>query len=492
MKNKYFTFLIQFLLPLTVLISCSSMQRKPAGTGDSSPAQKDLVAEAREVLAFVTGSGFNSRSCVPYLRELYRRIDMGTTGLYDLDRLMADFPVLANELWKIRLALHQRLPAVDRDCAVEMKTAFRALRATEDYLGERYHKVKPLQPALLDFQKQPVPVKDRQAYPPALVAPEYDGSDFRFKPGDIMITRGISYLSAMIARLSDNDSQFSHVVLVNADQTIESYFGSGVNIYDLDYALKNENARIVVLRPKDSRLGWSAAATMHHLARRAIDDGQPIPYDYKMDFNDRSALSCAEVGQYAYDLASNGKVMIPQYPSAITLNSPDFLKRIGLKRGELFSPGDLEIDPHFDLVLDWRDYRLVRDSRYKDAILSQMYVWMDKLGYRLHGDAKSWIAENLVWRSRQTPLWPLVSVVSGVPDFSPELPRKTFGTMALLNQIGDLLLGELIRIDSQYEKQHGWPLTNRELEILLENIRSSDLNLYRRGEKTLFHFGFRP
>jgi hypothetical protein len=478
------------LVPL--LVSCAALPRKPANVAGPSRPGKDLLAEAREVALFVSGSGFDSASCVGYLRELYRRIDGGNSNQYDLEQTLETFPALSQELWKIRLALHHKLPEVSRECAVEMKAAFRAIRATEDYLGEKYYRVKPLQASELDFQKQPIPVKDRQGYPPFFVAPGYEQGDFQFKSGDILITRGVSFLSAMIARLSDNDSQFSHVVLVHADKTIESYFGVGVGLYDLDFALKNENARIIVLRAKDAALATRAGSMMYELAKKRIDEGKPIPYDYKMDFKDRSALSCAEVGQYSYDLASGGSVLIPQYPSSVTLNSPDFLNRIGQKQGELFAPGDLEIDPRFELVLEWRDYRLVRDSRYKDAILSQMYVWMEKYGYKLRGDAKSWFAENVVWRSRRTFLWPLVSTLVGVPDFSPELPRKAFGTMALLNQVGEVLLQELIRIDGVYEKNHGWPLTNRELENLLENIRATDLLQYRRGQKSLIHSIFRP
>src|SRR6185437_13450607 len=111
-------------------------------------------------------------------------------------------------------------------------------------------------------------------------------------------------------------SQFSHVVLVHVDQatgkteTIESYVGPGAGIYDIDYALKNENVRLLLLRPKDPTMGARAADFMYEKVRDAVAAGQPIPYDYGFDFQDHSSLSCAEVAEWGYQDASNGQMIL--------------------------------------------------------------------------------------------------------------------------------------------------------------------------------------
>jgi hypothetical protein len=326
-----------------------------------------------------------------------------------------------------------------------------------------------------------------------------DLGNFEFKNGDIMIARGTSFMSAIISRVGDVSSQFSHVILVHVDkanhkvETVESYVGVGVGIYDIETALKNENVRLLLLRARDPELASNAADFMCAKAKAAIAAGHPIPYDYKFDFADHSALSCAEVASYAYEEASAGKVELPFYPSRISEN-PTFLGRIGMKAGETFTPGDLEADPRFEMAMEWRDLRLTRDARVKDAIMSSMLNWVNDDGYQLRDTGQSSFAGAVVWRARKTFFWPLVQKVLKIQDFSKDIPRNLFQTVVLLNQIGEIFLNHTKEQDKAFEAQTGWPMTYQDLYKSLDDYRVEDLQLYQNKKtrkESEFHFAFR-
>lgn len=101
---------------------------------------------------------------------------------------------------------------------------------------------------------------------------------------------------------------FSHVALIyvvekNTPNLIEAHIEKGVAIASAEQYIKDKKLRFMVLRPradlpqlkKDSLLPQKAA-------RYALDEAKkrPIPYDFKMNFADSSAMFCSEVGSYAY------------------------------------------------------------------------------------------------------------------------------------------------------------------------------------------------
>jgi hypothetical protein len=382
---------------------------------------------------------------------------------------------IINSSWQVRLGIHRKLGEVDKECILLARDIFHSLRDAEDYLGDFAYSVRKVYPADLDFQKQPVPIYDRQAYPPYFVRPDLDDPKFNFHAGDLMLARGVSFTSAIISQISDNRSHFSHVVFVDvnaktqAPSTIESYVGSGVKPYEINFALKNENARLLVLRPKDTALGERAAIFANQAASTRV------PYDYAMNFKDYSALSCVELSIYSYDKASQGTLKLPLYPAQLNLDNRDFLHKMGLKKGTLVTPDDLETDPNFDMVLDWKDYRLIRDSRHRDAILSEMMRWMNDLKYTFHNTFDSVVAEYVVHPTRPTPLWPLVQKLTGAPDIDKEIPEQTLGVMTVLNQVGNALLVELRKRDEAYVFRYHRPMTNKQLRDALEGMRRADL-----------------
>jgi hypothetical protein len=482
------------------LISCAS----PGNPGHRTPAsnlppafQEGLIPSAQKILATINAPDFGAH-CVPYLKELQTNVEAIKPSEGPEADLVGHASDLIGLLWNIRVALHKGLPGYSAECVVEIRNTARLLRFIEDFLAEHAGHITGEDPDKMDFSKQDTPVLANDPYYLRLDNADFPG--FEFKNGDLMIARGTSFMSAIISRVGDISSQFSHVIMVHVDkdthkvETIESYVGLGVGIYDLDTALKNENVRLLLLRPKDQDLASKAADFMYAKAKAAIAAGHPIPYDYKFDFKDHAAVSCAEVAEWAFEAGSDGKVIVPFYPSTIS-ESPSFLKRVGMSPGETFTPGDLEVDPRFDLVMEWRDLRLTRDSRVKDSILTSMLGWIDTKGYVLHDTGTSKFAGIFIWRARKTFAWPLIQKIFKIEDFSKDVPQNLFQTVVLLNQIGSVFLNEMNLEDQNFEKSTGWAMTYQDLYDGLESYRQTDLGLYlnkKTRKRAQFTFAFKP
>lgn len=434
----------------------------------------------------------SSSSCSSQLKNVLEDLGKKPWDSFTNEELKAAAPTLMRQFWQLRLSIHKNLHLLSPECNLLAREIFHQLRDGDDYLSEFAYDLPVLDPEDLDFQSQPIPIKNPQAYPPFYLASGNPQNEFEFKSGDLFIARGISFFSAIISQVSNNKAHFSHNFVVHVDdhtqeiRTIESYVGVGVQSYDLDFALKNENVRLMILRPKDPVLGAKAGAAALHAANLRL------PYDYKMDFEDDQQMSCVEVPTYSYKKASDGTVKLPMYPAQLQLNNPDFLSALGLKKGPLITPDDLETDPRFDLVLDWKDARLIRDSRQKDAILSEIIRWLGDLQYQFHDTPKSLFTKYILLPLRQTFLWPLIEKFPGVPKIDKHIPAKTLATMTVLDQVGHILLKELKEQDEAHKKRLGRPMTNPQLRAWLEKIRSEDLEKYNLGKSSLFHKMLRP
>ena len=134
----------------------------------------------------------------------------------------------------------------------------------------------------------------------------------------------------------------------------------------------------------------------------------------------------------------------------------------------------------------------MRDSRHKDAILSELMRWMSDLHYNFQDTLKSKAAKYVVQPSRKTPLWPLVRLVTGAPNIDKEIPGKTLGVMTVLNGVAENLLEELRKQDEAYFQKHQRPMTNTQLRETLERIRQEDAKKYAAGEKSLIHGALHP
>jgi hypothetical protein len=446
--------------------------------------ESDLLAAASRAWGLVNSTQPSSL-IAPELQSVLDVLEACEASFQASSVPASDYTEITDGLWRCRLAIHARLPEIAEDCIPRVRDIFRVSRNLEDYLGERCYGGPALEPSQVDFPHAPArPLLDPAEYYGEHWAPGHSREACQFRSGDILVARGPSFLSASIARVSDPPSQFSHIVLLSVGpegevKTLESYHHIGLKDYAIDEALRNDNVRLLWLRPKDASLGQRSADALRIVVERALE---PIPYDFDLDFVNHDEVSCAEVASMAYELGSGGNVKLPLHESRISLK-PMMRERLGLHQAHTFEPADLEVDPRFELVAEWRDYRLTRDSRHKDVILSAMFSWIDRFGYEFHRSLPVVLAEDAVWLGRKTFFWRLLRRL-GAPAISRNMPKVLLTTLDEIERAGGALLQWLQEIDTG--------MTVSQLSQALEEERPKDLERFRRGQVARFHRLFRP
>ena len=472
-------FLISFLIVL--LSSCSSSK---LGRNISSMDKKyfDLSAESQIIIDLIATRKINGENCQRELDNLIVDYQLINTQGLDLDVLKSDGQEILNSSFEARIALHSIVNLFPVDCRIKLKQLNLAIRGAEDYVGVHFYHDDQVPAESIIFKDQPTPIYNESAYHPFHLGKGINSKEkFEFKNGDVMVTKGVSFVSSTISEIATPRSLFSHIVFIHVDKitkevtTIESYVGKGVNIYPIEDALKNENARILVLRSKNSEMASSAADYMFNKVLELKKMNKIIPYDYLLDFNDNTKLSCEEVAFDSFKFASGGKVIIPEDMSTVLMKDTSFLKRIGIRKGAMMVPADMETDSRFDIALDWTDYRLMRDSWRKDASLGEMFKWINERDYKIYENLTS-VAARGIWSTRYIPgLWNMMAHLSGIPkDFTKDVPPITISTMGSLKTIGSILLPEVTRADQEYYKKNGKWMTTELLRDSLETFRESD------------------
>lgn len=398
-----------------------------------------------------------------------------------------------SDLGAFRFALNGRIKEVPVDCRVYVGEIFARIRDIEDYIGESYYKVEKLYGEKVDYKKQPVPLKEASRYNPYLLNPRF--KSFKFEPGDIMITRGISFMSASIAQSTSLPSKFSHGVFVyvnekGVEQTIESYIPTGVEFFSMKDALQNENARIMVFRSKDRALAQAANDIMSKEIKERGEKGTgSLTYDYDANMEDHSRLTCIEIPYAAYEWASQGQVKIPQSKSHMMLTKKDLIQGLKAKTGPVFSPFNVETDDRFELVLDWTDYRLSQDQRNKDIVVRKMFDLIENHNYEIQENISS-IAARVIWNSRGIkPLWSVWGGVGGLNKLPKEMPLDQITITAKLYKSAGIFL-QAVR-DWQ-AREPNRIFTNQEIKSWVDAFVEKDRENYIQRKRADLHIYFRP
>ena len=442
----------------------------------------DLVYKATIIKDMVATREINGDSCERIFDDLIEELSLVSTDQIDSLLLKKDGQKVLDLMFEARLELHSAMEIFPSECKLKLKKLFREMRKIEDYVGVIFYRDPQISSDSIVFENQPTPIFDKSSYHPYHVGRKQNpNSKFEFKNGDILITKGVSFVSSTISSITTPASVFSHIVFVHVDKitkvvtTMESYVGKGVAIYPIDEALKNENARILVLRPKDQKLASEASDYMFNKIVDLKKKNKFIPYDYELNFDDNSKLSCEEVAYDSFKTTSGGSFIIPELLSSVKLNDEKFLDKIGLKKGNMMTPADMETDSRFEIALDWTDYRIMRDSWRKDIATAEMFSWINEYKYRIHEDLKS-IAARVIWSTRYIPgVWGMMSKISGIPkDYTKDVPGKTIATMASLKGIGSILLFEVRSADEKYYAATGMWMTELMLKDSLEKFREQN------------------
>ena len=414
------------------------------------------------------------------LNEVYDAVFNVNFDRYDVHDLAKSAPDLMRAIFVLRLRIHEQIPDwFKRDLmslSVQrgIRNVFRVGRYATDMLGELnngYTQLAPNEKTMRAF---------RGAKLNTLINPAFEtGQDIPFQAGDLLLMRGMHHNSAAIARVGDVDSQFSHISVIHTDENgklwvVESLIEKGAVISSLDDALHHGLGRCVIYRHNNAAFARLAAAQIYDVVQRSRGrGGRRIWYDFSMKLNGYKELFCSKLVRQAFDLASEGKVMLPTFKTRFDMKNRDFIERIGVRTKETFAPADIELEPHFDLVAEWRDYRVTSRLRLQDLLMDKLFAWMDAYGYKFHEDLPirligifGRLSSRLSERTRAL-------VADVLPDVPPNMRRRTIQAVAMLHKTAEPLLADLQELEQQSIDRYGRPLHARQVFEHLERVRQA-------------------
>lgn len=203
--------------------------------------------------------------------------------------------------------------------------------------------------------------------------------------GDLLVSRGGAEVSALISRGNDYPGNFSHVALLyiddesNTPYLIESLIERGVVLTTAEEYVKDKKLRFMVLRPRADLPIIQENPLLPHLAAKTMfEESQQrhIPYDFKMNFFEPSAMFCSEVGSFAYK--SQG-VQIWQSESTIfSMGIVKLLNTFGVENFVTQMPSDLEYDPQLSVIAEWRNPDTLMDDHVYNAVIDAMLICAEK------------------------------------------------------------------------------------------------------------------
>jgi hypothetical protein len=385
-------------------------------------------------------------------------------------------PEVMDTIFAIRLRLRQKLQEFDtenvlsRECMLKVREGFQFARFSEEYLLEWLYSQK-----VFEFKASPIlaPLK-----PATWINNAF--TNFKIQSGDVLLIRGKSYVSAMIARIGDEEGNFSHLAIVGEDPkgqlyVVEALIASGAIVTPLEEWRKSQDARVVLYRPRDQEIAKKAARIAYDTTKTALDAGKPIRYDFAMDDADSSAWFCSETVLYAYAKASVGQLIIPKFRSTVNkFKNTDYLKSLGVNQSTLFAPYDIEVDPRFELVAEYRHQPLLRQVRMQDSVLQSLYAWMIERKYSFHWSpqhsSKAYFAKFI----RQFGF-----AAKSLPTY---MPMDSLKTNIQIEAVATALEENLFVKEDEFYKTRGYLPSFQDMLRINEDYRKEDCLWFKEGK----------
>ncbi len=387
-------------------------------------------------------------------------------------------PTALASIDEIYFALRQRIGEWQNNALMTAKNqhalreAFRYIRFAKDMLGEVW----------VDFERIENATQLKRAFTGehlnTNVHPDFHNAEvIAFQSGDVVLMRGMHHNSAAIAMIGDTDSQFSHVAMVYIDPNgkhwvVESMIDTGARIVPLEDALESGAGRTMLFRHRDAALSAAAAKFIYDRVKLTVDGNAPrILYDFTMRLDGGRQLFCSKLIRQAFKAASQGAVDLPTYRTVLGMKNRDFLKRIGVKARHTFAPGDIEIEPEFDLIAEWRDYRVTARLRQQDIVMAKFFEWMDTRSYTFK---ETFVIRLISLFGRLSGLMS-ETAKSMVQDVIPRVPRnmkrKAIAGIAMLHKTADPIVKDISAMEEAHVHQLGLPLHPKMIRKHLEDVR---------------------
>lgn len=415
------------------------------------------------------------------LEKIYAQVFNVDFARYDLRRMRPAAPELLDDFYDLRLGLRGRIEEwraagyMTPKAEQLLRDVFRALRYATDLIGELmigFRQRKPGRSRRVAFARR----TRGTLFHPALRGARHAD----FKSGDVVVVRGTIHNSAAIARIGDVDSQFSHAALIYIDadgrqHVVEALIEAGATTNNLHKTLSHDLGRAVVFRHKDEELAHRAAEQIYdHVRRSRRLFGRRIPYDFSMELEGYDKLFCSKLIRQAFDEASDGGQVLPTFASRFEKGSRDFLDRIGVTAKVSFAPADLELEPGFEAIAEWRDFERTSQIRLQDFVMVKLFEWMEQDGYTFKEPPALHIVSRLARASAYLP-WPLSSMLALVaPPVPMNMKRSTISAIAMLHYSAEPLFKRLQTLERKSIFERGYPMHPREILTHLDNMRAEN------------------
>jgi hypothetical protein len=416
---------------------------------------------------------------VTSLNQIYRLAYDADIGRFDVERMRLSAEPMRRAVFHLQMAIRDQLSdwhqrgLMTREAQQTLREVFRALRYTGEMIDELAVSFKRVDLATHSPRAFAEPAKDTQFH-----ATTAAGLPIRFQSGDVLAVRGLLTNSAAIARIGEDDSQFSHLCIVHIDEAgkawvVESLIEEGAIINTLEHALGHGVGRAVLFRHPDAEMARRAAAHAYEVVKRSRSQGgKRILYDFTMQLTGYRGLSCAKLVRMSYDHASGGKLLLPTFATRFPAANKRFLRQVGVRSRETFAPGDMELQPDFAFVAEWSDPLLTSRLRTQDIVLTKIFEWMEVQGWRFRGD---WTVGVIAFFGR---LAAHLSdgaknmIASVVPKVPINMPRRTIAIIAMLHKTVVPLVDEIEALDKDRLRKTGHPLHPREIYAHLDRVRA--------------------
>jgi hypothetical protein len=146
--------------------------------------------------------------------------------------------------------------------------------------------------------------------------------------------------------------------------------------------------------------------------------------------------------------------------------------RLGITVEQTFAPADIDIDPQFELVAEWRNPRTLNIAMRKDVILNRIYNWLNTRDYRLRNNPLDVLLARAIVLARQLEL--------GFHDRLPRnMPTSVVSLIFVLDRVGKILDTELASFEEDYLRDHRLRPLFPEKAAFLEKLREEDLQRWQ-------------
>ncbi len=389
--------------------------------------------------------------------------------------------IIVNKLFSLRLLLGDKLKKfhqqgkISNACVDKIRKAFRYSRFLEEFIteiGVNMPNKKPITADHLDFSQQKY-----QFY----LNPKY--KSFHVKSGDILLIRASSFVSAVVARIGDEEGQFSHSAMIHVDdkgeaKVMEALIQKGVIITPYkEWRENNHHTRALIFRHDNEKLAKKAAQKLYDTIQMRWAAKNFMLYDFQMDNSDTKQFFCSELVQYAFRLAGNHT--IPTFRTSFkAFRNHSFLNELTIGVDEAFAPSDLEVEPRINLVAEWRNYDATRDARIDDVIQTKILYWMSHKNYYLKETFRSFFGTTIGLLGRK--LFGLKS-----DQIPPNMPYGFMKNIIKLNDLNKILRKYLLGLEDKYFKKYGHSMDYLRMMKQMEKFRVEDCESYIKRKKEM-------